>query len=138
MPPDSTSNQKPKLLLIDDDSFLIDVYARKFSERGYDVATACDGEQALGKLREGLSPSIILLDVVMPKLDGFGLLEAMSKEHLAEHAVPIVLSNQESAADIAKATSLGALGYVVKANSIPSEVVDQVEAIVAKNRARLG
>jgi CheY-like chemotaxis protein len=136
MPP-APQKPKVKLLIVDDDSFLLDVYARKFTERGYEVTTADDGEKALAKLRDGLKPSIILLDVIMPKIDGFALLEAIGKERLAEHAVPIVLSNQENQSDSAKAASLGALGYIIKANSIPSEVVSQVEAIVEKNKGRL-
>lgn len=114
------------ILIVDDDAFLRDMYALKFRERGCEVETAEGAEDALGKLRAGLTPSAIVFDVVMPGLDGYGFLERLKEERLSPSSVKVALSNQGADADIEKAKELGASGYIVKANSIPSEVVSAV------------
>lgn len=121
------------LLLVDDDRFLIDMYSMKFKEHGHDVTPALSGAEALSKLREGYDPQVILFDIVMPGIDGFEFLEAMTKERLAPRALKIALTNQGQAGDIEKAKSLGAAGYIVKANAIPSEVLAQVSDMVHKH-----
>jgi len=126
----ATQAEEKKILLVDDDKFLIDMYALKFSQMGWDVDTALGSMDALTKLREGLSPSVIVTDILMPAMDGFELLQTIKKEKIAQEAKIIVLSNKGEAADIDKAISLGADGYIVKASAVPSEVVEQVEKIL--------
>lgn len=111
------------VMIVDDDQFLLDMYAMKFSECGCTVDAMSDSEQALEKLRSGYNPSMILLDVMMPKVDGFAFLEAIKNENLAQDATVIMLTNQGQQEDIEKAMSLGAGGYIVKASAIPSEVL---------------
>ena len=120
------------VLLIDDDQFLRDMYALKFKEKGFRVEAAQGGSEALERLRGGLTPSVILFDLVMPGLDGFEFLEQLRDSKLGEGATKIVLSNQGQDADREKAKELGAQGYIVKANTIPSEVVSQVIALAGK------
>ena len=72
-------NVKHKILIIDDDEFLLDMYAVKFKEKGFEVDVACGGKEALDKIKEGISPEVVLLDVVMPGMDGFELLETIRK-----------------------------------------------------------
>jgi two-component system CheB/CheR fusion protein len=127
MEQDSKTNKT--VLLVDDDQFLRDMYALKFRERGFTVETSEGGSDALERLRGGLAPSIVLFDIVMPGLDGFEFLTRLKEEKLAEGAVTIALSNEGQGADVEKATSLGARGYIIKANTIPSEVVDKVIAL---------
>jgi len=117
------------MLLVDDDRFLLDMYSMKFRGAGCDVEAIADPAAALDKLRAGFLPDIILLDIVMPVVNGFEFLEAMKKENLARGAHIIVLSNQGAQEDIDKAVSLGAAGYIVKASSIPSEVLTQAFSI---------
>lgn len=124
--------KKYKILIVDDDNFLIDMYALKFSETNFDVHTALGPDEALGKLREGLAPDILLLDVVMPKMDGFELLEAVNKEKLAPQAAKIILSNRGQQSDIERGKELGAAGYIVKASATPSEVIMHVLDIIGK------
>lgn len=121
-----------KILIIDDDNFLLDMYALKFSKSNFDVTTALGPEIALEKLRGGLVPHIILLDIMMPVMDGFELLEKMKEEKLAESAFKIILSNRGQPSDIARGESLGAVGYIVKASSTPTEVIDKVNEIINK------
>jgi len=119
-----------KILIVDDDSFLIDMYALKFSKSSFIVTTALGAEPALEKLRQGLSPYVILLDIMMPLMDGFELLEKIKEEKLAPDSIIIFLSNRGQPSDITRAEALGASGYIIKASSIPSEVVDKVVDII--------
>ena len=125
--------QNKKIFIVDDDSFLLDMYALKFSQGGYDVTTALGALPALEKLRAGgYAPDIILLDIVMPVVDGFEFMEKMKSEKLAPKAVHIVLSNRGQDADIKRATDLGAAGYIVKASTTPAEVITQVADIMSR------
>lgn len=119
------------ILIVDDDSFLLDMYALKFSQAGYDVTIALGATPALEKLREGFVPDIILMDIVMPVIDGFEFLEKMRAEGLAPKAARIVLSNRGQEADMARAKDLGATGFIVKAATTPQEVLAKVADIIS-------
>ena len=124
-------NNKKHILIVDDDKFLLDMYAVKFSECGLNVETCHDAEEAIEKLREKKDIDAVLLDIIMPGADGFELMRRIKEEKLLpEDAVIIVLSNQGDDADIAKAKELGAAGYIVKASTIPSEVLEKVLKIM--------
>ena len=123
----TTPTQKQKsILIVDDDTFLLDMYAMRFSQAQFNVTTAMSAQETLTKLREGLVPDIMLLDVVMPSVDGFELLETINTEGLAPKTVKIYLSNLGQDQDIERGKALGAASYIVKANSTPSEVVAHV------------
>jgi len=119
-----------KILIVDDDKFLLDMYTLKFGESGFDVVSAFGSVDAMNKLKEGLVPNLILLDVVMPTMDGFEFLEKVKKDNLAGDAKIIVLSNLGQQSDIDKGKALGAEGYIVKANATPSEVVTKVKEVL--------
>lgn len=121
-----------KVLIVDDDQFLLNMYSIKFKKSGFEVDAAIGATEALNKLREGKSPDVIMLDLVMPGMDGFELLAEIKKGKLAPNAAVVVLSNQGQSSDIDKAKQLGVDGYIVKATSIPSEVVEEVKHILAK------
>ena len=121
-----------KIFLVDDDKFLLDMYSLKFSRANFVVDTATTGLDALKKLRDGYRPDIMLLDIIMPTMDGLEVLETIGKEKLSPDSLIIMLSNQ--ADDAAKAKALGAKGFIVKAVNIPSDVVKQVQEIYNKER----
>jgi len=121
---------KKKILIVDDDSFLLDMYSIKFGQSNFEVTASLGPEQALEKLRTGFGPDVMLLDIVMPVMDGFELLEKIKTEHLGEHAVFIILSNRGQPSDIARGEALGAAGYIVKASSTPAEVIEKVNSII--------
>lgn len=127
-------NKKKKVMIVDDDQFLIDMYSLKFSKAGFEVGSATKGEEALEKLREGFDPDILILDVVMPSLDGIGILEKIRQEKFADKAVVVMLTNQGQKSDIDRARKLKVDGYIVKATTIPSEVVEEVLNIYNKKK----
>ncbi len=124
------TEKKPKgekVMIVDDDKFLLDMYTVKFREEGHEVTEAPGSMEALNKLsEEGSEYDIILLDVVMPAMDGFELLADIKKKNLAPTATIIILSNLGQPSDVEKGKILGADGYIVKASATPSEVVAQV------------
>ncbi|MDD5152742.1 MAG: response regulator [Candidatus Pacebacteria bacterium] len=127
----SNDQQKGKtIFVVDDDKFLLDMYTVKFKEKGFNVIQAFGSTEALEKLRGGLNPDVILLDVVMPMIDGFELFGIIREEKLAADAKIVMLSNLSQSADIEKAKSLGAKGYIVKALAVPSEVVERVLVVL--------
>lgn len=123
---------KKKILIVDDDTFLLDMYALKFSQNNFEVYTAPGGLQVIGKLKDGLNPDIILMDIIMPEMDGFEMLEKINKENLSPNSIKIILSNKSEQHDIDRGIELGASGYIVKANSTPAEVINQVVEILLK------
>ncbi len=124
--------EKRKILIVDDDSFLLDMYALKFSQNNFEVYTAGGGAQAIEKLKGGLSPDVMLMDIIMPEMDGFEMLEKINQENLCPNCRKIVLSNKSQQSDIDQGNKLGVAGYIIKANSTPVEVINQVVSILGK------
>jgi DNA-binding response OmpR family regulator len=121
-----TTHPPYRIFIVDDDAFLLDMYATKFTQQGF-VVTPCSGTlSALEKLRGGETPEIILADLVMPGMDGFAFLEEVQKTKLAPGALVIILSNLGQQEDIDRGFHLGATGYIIKASATPSEVVKRV------------
>src|SRR3989338_1516885 len=118
------------ILLVDDYAFLLEMYSIKFKEDGFEVIAAEGAEQALAKLHEGFMPTAIVLDLIMPTIDGLGFLSRRKAEELAPEAVIIVLSNQGDTEAVEEAKKLGAHDYILKANTIPSEVVTKVREVI--------
>lgn len=121
-----------RVYLVDDDRFLLDLYAVKFKAAGHEVRVFSGGEELLAVLRKESSivPNALLLDVIMPGMTGFETLEAIRKENLAKGAKIIFLSNQGQDSDVEKAKELSADGYIIKASAIPSEVFSETMRII--------
>lgn len=126
---------KKNVFIVDDDEFLLDMYVLKFQESGFAVDIAKGGEEALEKLRAGLKPDIMLLDIVMPRLDGFELLRTIKKEQLAPRAKVIMLTNLGQKEDIDRGLRIGADDYIVKAQFTPTEIVQRVRALLGSGQA---
>lgn len=114
-----------RIYLVDDDRFLLDLYAVKFRNAGHEVSTFGGGEELIAALKKegAVNPDAILLDLIMPGLGGFETLEAIRKDHLAKGSKIIILTNQGQDSDIENAKKLSADGYIIKASAIPSEVL---------------
>ena len=120
-----------RIYLTDDDRFLLDLYAVKFKNAGHQVRSFGGGEELLEELRKKeTTPDAILLDVIMPGIDGFATLEVIRKEKLAPNAKIIILSNQGQDSDIEKAKSYNVDGYIIKASAVPSEVLAETVRII--------
>jgi DNA-binding response OmpR family regulator len=122
---------KSKILIIEDDSFLLTMYATKFELENYQVVTAEDGEKGL-KLAQREKPDIILLDVLLPKLNGFEVLKALKENVETKDSKVILLTNLSQRGEVQQGLALGAVDYLIKAHYMPSEVVEKVSKILAK------
>jgi CheY-like chemotaxis protein len=123
---------KRKILIVDDDNFLLDMYALKFSQNNFEVYTAASGVSALEKLKAGLSPDVMLMDIIMPEMNGFEVLSEINTQKLCPDCTRIILSNKSEQKDIDEGEKLGVSGYIVKANFTPAEVIEQVVKILEK------
>ncbi len=133
------SKEKPgqwNVLIIDDDAFLLDMYALKFTQKNFVVETASGTLMALEKLRGGYAPDILVVDLVMPAMDGFEFLETVRRERLVSDALIIILSNLGEQEDIDRGLALGAAGYIIKASATPSEVVDKVLSTIESRQKK--
>lgn len=124
------SNVKTKILIVEDDEFLANIHVTKFNLEGFKVFRAADGEQAL-KLARSKSPDIILLDVLLPKLDGFSVLKILKAEEETKKIPVILLTNLGQRDDVQKGLELGAQDYLLKTHFKPSQIVAKVKKILA-------
>ncbi|MCU0678627.1 MAG: response regulator [Candidatus Pacebacteria bacterium] len=122
-----------KILLVDDDTFLRDMYATKFIECGHNVTTAIHATDALRLLEQDSNYDLVIVDMIMPGMTGIELMSELRKIYPDTKTKFIVLSNQGQDQDLSEAKEAGAIGYIIKAQSIPSEVVKRVEEIIQEN-----
>lgn len=120
---------KQRVLLVEDDGFLASIYAQKLEVEGYDVSFATNGEDGL-KLALKDKPDLILLDLLMPKMDGFEMLERLKADEALKAIPVLVLSNLGQKEDVERVIKLGAAGYVIKAHSLPHETVKRIKEIL--------
>lgn len=123
-----------KILLIDDDVFLRDMYAKKFTDSGFDVTTSESSSKTISLLSDGNKYDIGLFDMIMPGTNGVELLTLINERFPNQIKYSIFLTNQGQDEDIREATEAGAIGYIVKASTIPSEVVVKIREIIANQK----
>jgi two-component system, chemotaxis family, chemotaxis protein CheY len=117
---------KKSILLVEDDPFLIDIYSSKFKAAGFDVTVVEDGAMVFTKTKE-IMPVLVILDLVLPHIDGWGILKQL-KESQETSSVPVVIfSNLSQKSDIDKASEMGAAEYMIKSQYTPSEVVEKIK-----------
>lgn len=119
-----------KILLIEDEYFISDLYKRILEDAGFEVMTATDGQEGLQKAK--LNPDLILLDIMLPGLNGLQLLQKLKSEEGTVRNIPVVLITNLGQANIIKeAFNLGAQGYLLKVNLKPQDLIDQVNIFLA-------
>ncbi|MEK7576582.1 MAG: response regulator [Patescibacteria group bacterium] len=128
-----TNKEPKKLLLVDDDEFLLDMYSMKFREANFSIDIASSGSTALEKMKNN-TYDVVLLDIVMPSMDGFEVLAELKKNNLLGKAIIIVLSNLGQKEDIERGIQLGATDYVIKAHFTPREVVEKVQYQLSRKK----
>lgn len=124
------------ILLVEDDPFLVDIYATKLKEVGFEVVVASDGETVFRILKEKnetgshLWPDAVLLDIVLPQSDGWEILGQIKKEEKLKNLKVIILSNLGQKAEVEKGLELGAAKYLIKAHYTPSQIVEEIKKIL--------
>jgi len=122
---------KLKILLIEDEEMLSSMYKTKFEKEGMEVDIAQDGEVGLEKAKSG-NYNIVLIDIIMPKLDGFATLKQLREIEQYKTVPILMLTNLGQEEDIEKGKKLGATDYLIKANFTPSQVFEKIKLITTK------
>lgn len=131
MPDDKKSRFKSKILLVEDEKMLADMYVAKFSKEGLSVMRAEDGVQGL-ELAKKHKPDVVLLDIILPKLDGFAVLKELKNDPQLSDVHILLLTNLGQDEDVEKGKKLGADDYFIKANHTPAEIVEKVKYLLSK------
>lgn len=120
---------KKSILLVEDDSFVSDIYQTKISSEGFDIMVAENGLEAVKRLEEKI-PDLILLDIIMPYMDGIETLKKIKSEEKWKKIPVILLTNLSEKEKIEEALELGASDYLIKSHFTPSEVIAKVNAVL--------
>lgn len=115
-----------KILIVEDDPFLLKMYIKKLQVEGFEVETAKDGEDGLAKIKSFL-PDLVLMDIMLPKLSGLEAIEKAKADPLIKNIPILVLSNLSASADTETAVKKGAVGYLIKSDYTPSQVIDKIK-----------
>jgi DNA-binding response OmpR family regulator len=121
--------QGARLVLLEDDEFLAEVIVRKLTSVGADIKRYRNGLEGLAAIRQ-YTPDLVLLDIMMPIMNGYEVLQVMSEEHLIEEVPVMVVSNSGQPVEIDKVMKLGVRDYVVKVDFTPDEVLEKARAIL--------
>ncbi|EKD48355.1 MAG: phosphate regulon transcriptional regulatory protein PhoB [uncultured bacterium] len=123
----NTDNKK--ILVAEDDEFLIKAYKAKLEQEGFEILLATDGEEAVS-LVNSENPSVILLDVMMPKISGFEVLETVRKNPATKDIPVIIMSNLGQESDVKKGLNLGAQDYLIKSNLDMDQIVTKIRKYI--------
>ncbi len=119
------------VLLVEDDTFLANIYKTKLEMEKFKVTTAENGEEGL-EAAQKKKPDIILLDILMPKMDGFAVLEELKKDTETQKIPVILLTNLGQKDDVERGLEMGAVDYLIKAHTKPSETVAKIKSVLKK------
>ncbi len=123
------SNKQTHILIVEDDLFLGEIYQKKFEMEGFKVSTANNGEKAVVDIKKKM-PDVVLLDILLPKLDGFSVLEQVKADSSTKDIPVILLTNLGQQDDVQRGLEKGAADYLIKTHFKPSEVVDKVRKVL--------
>jgi DNA-binding response OmpR family regulator len=118
-----------KILIVEDDKFLRELISRKLQKEGYEIVQAADGEEGEKKIKE-TKPDLILLDLILPGIDGFEVLSRIKQDPTVASIPVVILSNLGQKEEIEKGLKLGAVDYLVKAHFTPAEIVEKIKVIL--------
>lgn len=122
---------KPKVLLIDDEKFLLELYSIKFLKNGFDVFSCTSAEEGLNILRRGYEPEAILFDITMPETNGYEFLEGLRDIHFSKKPLTVALTNEGQVGEKQRTAELGVDAHLIKAQFTAGEVVEKVQALLA-------
>jgi DNA-binding response OmpR family regulator len=121
--------KKKSILLVEDDEFLAELYATKLNLEGFEISLATDGEKGLKMIKEK-KPDLILLDIILPKMDGFEILKIIKADKTLKRIPVILLTNLSQKDEVKRGLELGADDYLIKAHFMPSEVVKKIKQTI--------
>ena len=116
-----------KILIIEDDKFLRELIVKKLTKEGYETSEAVDGEEGIKKIKAE-KPDLVLLDLILPGIDGFEVLSRMKDDPALLQLPVIILSNLGQKEDVEKGLKLGAIDYLIKAHFTPGEIIEKIRA----------
>jgi len=123
------SSVKQKVLIIEDDRFLRELIARKLSDNDFVTVEAMDGEEGIKKVKEE-KPDLILLDLILPSIDGFEVLSQIKKDENLKSIPVIILSNLGQKEEVEKGLKMGAVDYLIKAHFTPGEIIEKIKNVL--------
>ena len=118
-----------KILLAEDDPFIAEIYITSLKNADFKVALATNGEECLPKAKEE-KPDLILLDLLLPKMDGFSVLKRLKEDSELKNIPVIILTNIGEKENIEKGLKMGAIEYLIKTNFSPEEIIQKIEKIL--------
>lgn len=122
-----SENKKRKIMIVEDDSFVMDIYQTKLSSEGFEIISAMDGQEAIDKLeKEKVFPDLILLDIIMPRIDGLEVLKRIKENDSLKNIPVILLTNLSQKEEIETGLGLGANDYLIKSHFTPLEVLEKI------------
>lgn len=131
-------NEKKTALIIEDDQFLLELYEKIFTQRGYEVYDAADGLAGLEKA-SNTGVDIIILDIMLPKMDGISVLKKLKEDGSPIKETPVyMLTNLGQESVIKEALRLGAEGYIIKSTYLPNQIVDEIDKYFAEHPKKSG
>ena len=116
----------PKILIVEDDKFLRELIAQKLVREGYEISEAGDGEEGIKKIKDE-KPDLVLLDLILPGIDGFEILSRMKENSSLSRIPVIILSNLGQKDDVERGLKLGAIDYLIKAHFTPGEIIEKIK-----------
>jgi len=123
------------ILLVEDDPFLIDIYSTKFKESKFIIDVAQDGDKCFEKLSEK-SFDMVILDIVLPHIDGWGILKRIKEDSKHQSLPVVILSNLGQKEEVEKGLNLGAIKYLIKAHYTPSQVVEEIKKVFSEIKSK--
>lgn len=124
------------ILVVEDELFLRELYIDTLTQEGYVIDSASEGEEALHKILHG-NYDLILLDIILPKMNAFQIMESLNNNSSFKHQTPIVfLTNIDNDGDIKRALSLGGAGYLIKSQITPGDLIKEVKIFLSRDTAK--
>ncbi len=117
---------KKTIMIVEDDSFVMDIYETKITKDGMNVISASNGAEAIKKLEAGATPDLILLDILMPYMNGLELLKKIKEDEKLKNIPIVLLTNLSQKEEIEEGLGLGAKDYLIKSHFTPSEVMEKI------------
>ncbi|KKP79980.1 MAG: hypothetical protein A2271_01090 [Candidatus Moranbacteria bacterium RIFOXYA12_FULL_35_19] len=117
---------KKTIMIVEDDSFVMDIYETKITKEGISVIKAINGAEAIKKLKNGAKPDLILLDIIMPYMDGLEVLKKIQADDNLNKIPVVLLTNLSQKEEIQEGFELGAKDYLIKSHFTPSEVMEKI------------